>query len=213
MLTWRTTRGPSVGRHARWQRSPRGPSRGRRLRGAALIEVLVSMLLSAVALLALASVNATALRLSKMSQHRANATLLALDLAERLQANPLASGAGHYGFAADWASQGAVPAPPAHCQAASSHCGSADIAALDMAQWRWHVRQLLPQGAVHVQNQPLGQPVTEHVDIWIAWQEPAAAGSSVGSPSQTPAPAEKCPDGLSVGSEGGVRCSHLRVHL
>ncbi len=182
-------------------------SLGRRLRGAALIEVLVSMLLSAVALLALASVNVAALRLSKLSQHRAQATLLALDFAERMRANPLASGAGHYGFSADWASQATVSAPPAQCQTAISVCGPEEIAALDLAVWRWHVRQGLPQGAVRVQNQPPGQWVTERVDVWVAWQEGA------GPADESPAAPGECPEGLGAGSDVSVRCSHVRVHL
>ncbi len=177
-----------------------------------MIEVLVSMLLSAVALLALASVNASALRLGKMSQHRANATLLALDFTERLRANPLAAAAGHYGFSGDWASQGTVPAPTAQCQATASLCGPADIAALDLAQWRWHVRQLLPQGAVHVQNQPPGQLTTEQVDVWIAWLEPAPP-TGAGAATESPAPPAECPAGLGTGGDTTARCSHMRVHL
>ncbi len=179
--------------------------------GAALMEVLVSMLLSAVALLALASVNATALRLGKMSQHRAQAALLALDFAERMRANPLAFGAGHYGFSADWASQSTVPAPPLQCQTAGSLCTSMDIAVLDLAVWRWHVRQVLPQGAVHVQNQPLGQAATGQVDLWIAWKEPLAEGA--GAASDSSASSTECPAGLGTGSDASVRCSHVRVHL
>lgn len=173
------------------------------------------MLLSAMALLALASVNAAALRLGKLSQHRANATLLAMDLAERMRANPAASAAGLYAFSADWASQGTVPAPPAQCQSASSQCGSADMAALDLAQWRWHVRQLLPQGAAHVQHlAPMPAQALRQVDVWIAWQVPAPASTAgASSASELPAAAGECPDGLGTGGDASVRCSHLRVHL
>lgn len=182
--------------------------------GVALIEVLVSMLLSAVALLALAGVNAAALRLSKHSQHRANATLLALDLAERMRANPVAAAAGLYALGADWDSQGTVTAPSAQCQAADSLCGPSEMAALDVAQWRWHVRQLLPMGAVLVQNQPQGQAVTERVDVWIAWQEPAmAASSAAGAANESPGAAGECPDALGTASNISVRCTYLGMHL
>lgn len=192
-----------------------GPGRPRSV-GAALIEVLVSMLLSAVALLALASVNAAALRLGKLSQHRVGATLLALDLAERMRANPPGAGQGHYEFSAGWASQGTVPTPTAQCQKAGSLCTSAAMAALDLAQWRWHVRQLLPQGSVHVRNQlgrAAGQAM-DYLDIWIAWQEPQAApGAGSGPDSEFPAAAGECPDALGTALDASVRCSHLRVHL
>jgi type IV pilus modification protein PilV len=60
-----------------------------RQRGFMLIEVLVAMLLSAVALLALASANAAALRYTKMSQYRAQALTLAVEISERMRANPV----------------------------------------------------------------------------------------------------------------------------
>lgn len=174
------------------------------------------MLLSAVALLALAGVNAAALRLSKLSQHRANATLLALDLAERMRANPAGAATGLYAFGAGWAGQATVPLPTATCQTAVNLCGPTEIAALDLAQWRWHVRQLLPQGAVHVQNEgsaAQGQ-ATERVDVWIAWQEPAfAQGAGAGSSGESPSAAGECPDALGTASDASVRCSHLRLHL
>lgn len=185
------------------------------------------MLLSAVALLALAGVNAAALRLGKLSQHRVNASLLALDLAERLRANPLGAGAGHYSVSADWASQSAVPAPSEPCQTSVSACGSTEMAASDLAQWRWHVRQLLPQGAVQVQSQLANQSpgqVVHSVDIWMAWQEPATAlaapatsggagGAGPAGSDESPAAADECPAALSVPRSASVRCSHLRVHL
>lgn len=187
---------------------------GHRQSGAALIEVLVSMLLSAVALLALASVNAAVLRLGKMSQHRVNATLLVQDLAERMRAHPAGFASGLYSFSADWASQASVASPPVQCQTAVSLCGPADMAALDMGQWRWHVRELLPQGAVYVQYQASpAEGTTERVDVWVAWQEPVAAASASGTASESPKAAGECPDGLGTAADASVRCSHLRVHL
>ena len=58
-----------------------------RQRGFSMIEVLVAIVISAVALLALAGVNAASLRYTKMSQYRATATQLANDMGERLRAN------------------------------------------------------------------------------------------------------------------------------
>ena len=56
-------------------------------RGFSMIEVLVAIVISAVALLALAGVNAVSLRYTKMSQYRGTATQLANDMGERLRAN------------------------------------------------------------------------------------------------------------------------------
>lgn len=184
-------------------------------RGAALLEVLVSILLSATALLALASVNAAALRLGKMSQHRANAALLALDLGERMRANKAGFENGHYAFAVALSGQGLVAAPTLLCQAAASLCSDADMAALDMAHWRWLSRQLLPQGAVYVQTQTQSlNSMQGAADIWLAWQEPAPASlKASGGSAESPREAAECPDGLGVSADLSVRCSHLRVHL
>ena len=56
-------------------------------RGFSMIEVLVAIVISAVALLALAGVNAASIRYTKMSQYRATATQLANDMGERMRAN------------------------------------------------------------------------------------------------------------------------------
>ena len=57
----------------------------RRARGVSMIEVLVSIVIASIGLLALAGVNAAAVRLTKMSQYRATATLLANDIGERMR--------------------------------------------------------------------------------------------------------------------------------
>ena len=76
-----------------------------RQRGFMLIEVLVAMLLSAVALLALASANAAALRYTKMSQYRAQALTLAVEISERMRANPAGFAAQAYDYKVSFAAQ------------------------------------------------------------------------------------------------------------
>ncbi len=197
----------------RGERNAGGLLRAGHPRGAALLEVLVSILLSATALLALASVNAAALRLGKMSQHRANAALLALDIGERMRANKAGFEQGNYAFSVALSGQGLVAAPTLVCQASTSLCSAADMATLDLAQWRWLSRQLLPQGAVFVQTQTLAS-MQGAADIWLVWQEPAPASlKASGSVAESPRAAGECPDGLGVSTDLSVRCSHLRVHL
>ena len=59
----------------------------RRMSGVSLIEVLVSIVVASIGLLALAGVNAAALRYAKMTQYRAVATQMASDIADRMRAN------------------------------------------------------------------------------------------------------------------------------
>lgn len=179
-----------------------------------LIEVLVSIALSAVALLALASLNAAALRYTKMSQYRALATHLASDLGERMRANKgrAATGgaaaegfwAGDYDYTTSFAGQAtAVSAPPPRCNTALSICSTRELADLDMAQWRYQVRRLLPEGSVMVQRQASAVAA----DIWIVWRDPLVANSD-----ETPTLSNECAPGLAV-SDPSIRCSYFRINL
>ncbi|MEO7105861.1 MAG: type IV pilus modification protein PilV, partial [Rhodoferax sp.] len=89
-------------------------SKLRGVRGASLLEVLISVLLSAIGLLALAGANVASIRYSKMSQYRGTATMLAADLAERMRANPL--GLTGYAVTANFSGQATPPADTNACE-------------------------------------------------------------------------------------------------
>ena len=191
------------------------PSRPGRWHGVSMVEVLVAIVISAMALLALAGVNAAALRYTKMSQYRATATQLANDMGERLRANKgsaaqgavAATGfmAGAYDFATDFAGQAQrASLPQQQCDSAASNCTPAEIAALDLAQWRRLVRDQLPEGSVFL----LRQPDQSAMDLWLVWRDPAVAASD-----EAPALALECPDGLNRGGDTSVRCSYFRINL
>jgi type IV pilus assembly protein PilV len=181
-----------------------------------LIEVLVSIVISSIALLALAGVNASAVRYTKMSQYRATATLLASDLGERMRANKgvpaagvvVATGffAGAYDYnTTDFAAQAATPTLPAQlCNTAASSCTPQQIAALDLAQWRLLVRTQLPEGSAFIARQA-GQTAA---DVWVVWRDPAVASND-----EAPALATECPDGLNLENDRSVRCSFFRINL
>ena len=183
-------------------------------KGFMLIEVLVSIALSAVALLALASLNAAALRYTKMSQYRAVATQLASDMGERMRANKgraalggaAAEGfwAGDYDYGTSFSGQAGTVSPPAQlCHTALSVCSTRALAELDLAQWRFQARRLLPEGSVFVLRQ--GHAVA--ADVWIAWRDPLVASSD-----EAPARVNECPSGLAI-SDLSIRCSYFRVNL
>jgi type IV pilus assembly protein PilV len=199
----------------RCQGQPRQPLRVSRWRGVSMVEVLVAIVISAIALLALAGVNAAALRYTKMSQYRAVATQLANDMGERLRANKgsaalgavAATGfmAGAYDFTTDFAGQAArATLPQQQCDTAASNCTPAEIAALDLAQWRRLVRDQLPEGSVFL----LRQADQSAMDLWLVWRDPAVAAAD-----EAPALTLECPDGLNRGGDAGVRCSYFRVNL
>jgi type IV pilus assembly protein PilV len=167
-----------------------------------------------VALLALASLNAAALRYTKMSQYRAVATHLASDIGERMRANKgraAKSGApaegfwaGDYDFTRSFAGQAANVSPPTpHCNTALSVCSTRILAELDLAQWRFQARRLLPEGSVFV----LRHSEVVAADVWIAWRDPLVAHRD-----EAPALANECAAGLAV-SDPSVRCSYFRINL
>lgn len=191
----------------------------RRLGGVSLIEVLVSIVIASIALLALAGVNASSIRYTKMSQYRATAALLANDMGERMRANrgkpadavavpaTAATGfmAGAYDYAVIFANQATKATLPATlCNTAASNCTPAEIAALDLAQWRILVRDQLPDGSVFI-----ALDVADiAVDIWIAWRDPAVAATD-----EEPKSTKECPDAMSVDTGSSVRCGFFRINL
>lgn len=184
-------------------------------RGGTLIEVLVSIVISAIGLLALAGVNASALRYTKMSQYRATATLLASDLGERMRANKgvpadgvvVATGffAGAYDYnTTDFAAQSTDATLPAQLCNTTATCTPQQIAELDLAQWRLLVRTQLPEGSIFIARQA-GQTAA---DVWVAWRDPAVASND-----EAPALATECPNGLNLEGDLSVRCSFFRINL
>lgn len=177
-----------------------------------MIEVLVSIVLASFALLALAGVNASSVRYTKMSQYRATAAQLANDMGERIRANkgvstPPATGffAGNYDYTDDFAAQAAAPTLPGElCNLGASNCTPAQIAALDLAQWRILVRNQLPEGSVFLAR----QNAQVAMDLWIAWRDPSVANAD-----EAPAAVGECPAGLNLGADTSVRCSYFRINL
>lgn len=191
------------------QRRFSGRASRRGSRGVSLLEVLISVLLSAIGLLALAGANVSAMRYSKMSQYRGTATVLAKDIAERMRANKL--GLASYAYSTDWAGQATAVGVDTSCETAD--CSAADLAAYDLATWRKVVQNQLPRGAVFVSIQG-----AVGADVWIAWQDPAVANPAENSTDSRNADADtakECPPaalGFAPADES-VRCSFFRINL
>jgi type IV pilus assembly protein PilV len=197
--------------------SVKARSRSRRqVLGVSLLEVLISILLSAIGLLALAGTNVASIRFSKMSQYRGTAAVLAADLAERMRANKAGIASYDYSVqthseqvaaavAADTSCEGLNPAPA---------CTAATVATYDLNNWRRLVRSQLPQGSVFVTivalpGPPAGQSAA---DVWIAWNDPAVANPDENTTDARNS-ATECPNGLSAGVDKSIRCSFFRINL
>lgn len=189
----------------------------RKLRGVSLLEVLISILLSAIGLLALAGANVASIRYSKLSQYRGTATVLALDLGERIRANK--AGLPSYNYEINFAAQAAAIAPDTTCETyVPAACTPAALASYDLNTWRRIVRAHLPSGSVFVRVvDALGNTGCVGVgcvaaDVWLVWQDPAVAAPDENSTDSRNAALE-CPNGLTLGGDKSIRCGFFRINL
>jgi len=175
--------------------------------GASLIEVLVSVVIASIGLLALAGVNAASVRYTKMSQYRAVATQLANDMGERMRANKTGFSNADYNYAvkfADQTTKASLPSGNDLCNTAALSCTPAQIAALDLAQWRILVRDQLPEGSVFLKR----QTTQVAMDLWVVWRDPAVANTD-----DSTASSGECPEELARGTDMSIRCSFFRINL
>lgn len=172
--------------------------------GASLIEVLVSIVIASVGLLALAGVNSASIRYTKMSQYRATASMLANDIGERMRANKAGFTAGNYDFETNFEDQATAPTLSTSELCSSSVCTAQGIANLDIKQWRLSARDQLPEGSVFLKR----SAATSSADVWVVWRDPAVASTD-----EAPARNGECPNGLDLSGDASIRCSFFRINL
>jgi type IV pilus assembly protein PilV len=113
----------------------------------ALVEAMVTILVFAIGMLGIVGLQTLALSSSSMSNQRTEATVLALDMADRMRANRLAvvAGAGA-GYDAAVAANNACRTVYATSVGAAAACTSDQLAADDVFDWQGQVAQRLPVG-------------------------------------------------------------------
>ena len=175
--------------------------------GFSLIEVLVSMFIVSLGILALAGLLQSATRYGKMSELRSTATLLANDIADRMRVNLDGTSLGAYNVTAPFPAttpwdKRTTPGD----QCLPNPCPASEIAYVDLYNWTSRLLVTLPQGTPYVRYNAAGAGVNDSVDIWVAWLDPGTTGAS-------DRPANECPDGLQVSKQPSVRCIYLQVGL
>jgi type IV pilus assembly protein PilV len=128
-----------------------------------LLEVLISLLLIALWMASSAGMQAAMIRLQKGADLRQRGVTLAADLAERMQANPVAAKAGSYALAA-------LPAPAAAADCSGQACTPDQLAAWDLTQWSGSLSAALVLDAVSV-TMDNSSGLTAYT-IRISWREP-----------------------------------------
>lgn len=194
--------------------SPSSSGRARRvaLEGFSLIEVLVSMFIVSLGILALAGLLQSATRYGKMSEVRSTATLLGNDIADHVRANLDGAAASAY----DVTTPFPATAPLDRRSLAGDQCTSLapplclppELAAVDLFNWTSRLLVTLPQGTpyIHYNAAGTGTGQSGSVDVWIAWLDPGTTGSS-------DRPTNECPPGLQVAGNPAVRCIYLQVAM
>lgn len=133
-----------------------------RQRGFSMLEILITLVIIAVAMLGTAGMQLNAMRLNKGSQFRTQAIFLASDMAERLEANKSEAILGTYAVA----TTNVVSTPATNCAAAA--CNAASLAAWDIGQWEQSVSNLLPQASWSIIQDTSGDPSTYRIIVnWI----------------------------------------------
>ncbi len=116
--------------------------------GLSMIEILVAVIVMAIGLLGLASLQVNGLRSNQNAYLRSQATTLAADIADRMRRNSGAAIAGQYnGFS----TKGYAGTPPG-CSTNVTGCTATQLVALDKAEWASTINgiasgvKLLPEG-------------------------------------------------------------------
>ena len=174
--------------------------------GFALLEVLVAMMLAAMAVLAMSAVQVAALHGTRSNLHRVAAARLALDLGERLRANRSAALQGAdspYQVITRWEADPTDASDPVAslCDGPQTTCSAADLARADVAQWQQLLQQALPPGTAQVQLDA-AQGLAE---IRIGWREALASATD-----ESPTDSADCPASAPSGA-GALRCLRERL--
>ena len=139
-----------------------------------MLEILITLVIVATALLGTAGLQAHALKTNMGGQFRNQAVFLSADIAERMEANKVqAVLAGGYALAAG----AAIPAASTACN--TGPCTAAQLAQYDLGNWQAAIAALLPQGTGVITQIATGNPSTYR--IVINWVDRATNQTSAGS--------------------------------
>ena len=177
-------------------------------RGVTLIEVLVSILIVAFGLLAMAAMQSNAVKYQRTSEVRSMATLLVNDLADRMRANRGGFTAGNYSRSHN--PYVAPDAPPDNADCPANCANNAELAAMDMAQWLTTVFYALPGGEAQI----IPNNANNSVDVWILWLDPSLVGDD-GKATGDETTDEECPNIGTAYSRDNPRprCMYFQVQL
>lgn len=131
--------------------------------GFAMIEVLISMLIISIWLLASAGMQVGMFKLQKSAESRLQALSLATELGERMEANAQQAQLGSYTLAD-------LSAASASTDCAAATCSPAELAKYDLKQWADRVSASLIVEKVSITRDVTAAQTTYNISI--SWKEP-----------------------------------------
>lgn len=140
--------------------------------GFSMIEVLISLVLIAIAMLGAANLQLQALKMAKGASFRMHAVTLATEIGERMEANRAGAVAGSY---VTLTTGGTCPASP--CTAArtvandciTATCTATELATADLGNWEASLVARLPSASWAITNTTPGNPST--YTVLVNWQD------------------------------------------
>jgi len=141
--------------------------------GFSMIEILISLVIIAIAMLGAAGLQLNVMRLNSGSQSRTQAIFLAADMAERLETNKVGAVAGSYNMPAPWTNVSSV----ANTDCTLTTCDPPSLAAWDLSTWGQSIALLLPNACWGVTTATVANPIT--YTIHIGWVDHSDSVSSV----------------------------------
>ncbi len=182
--------------------------------GTTLIEILVSIVVMAIGLLGLASLQMNAMKYQKIASQRSEAVQAAYDYAERMRANWVMTTPANYttdrtnnetnytqntNYVTTIAtSHTSLPNNCAIAMGTATGCTAAQIAANDKVQWLRSIETRLVGGAGYAVR--VAGTTASTFDITVMWREQTLTGTDPSCPGAVAAPA-------------GVRCFTLRYTI
>lgn len=138
----------------------------RKIRGFTLLEVLIAVVVLSIGLLGAAALNVTSLRFGHNSVLRSQASLLAVEIVERMRLNAVQARSSAYNFALNVA----LPTTATtNCEATDVSCTPAQLAAFDRARWATRVSALLPSGDAAIATDTSVNPA--RVAVTLQWDD------------------------------------------
>ncbi len=144
--------------------------------GFTLVEVLTALVIFAIGMLGIASLQVNGIRHTHTAYQRSQAVLLAQDLTEKMRANPLAMAPADLLYLQD----PSTIDPSSVNDCATTSCNSRERAAYDLVEWYTTINTLLRDGnGIACQDSTPGDGSCDNLPggdilIQISWQEQAS---------------------------------------